>query len=100
VGRGRGPGPSVAVQVVVSGGSAGDVTAHLTLADGVVVEASVGEAAEPDIAFTAVAADAVAIANGDLDPSVAFMQGRLKTTGDPGRVLELLAFVRACTHTK
>jgi putative sterol carrier protein len=31
------------------------------------------------------------MAAGELDPSVAFMQGRLKTAGDPGLVLDVLA---------
>ena len=33
------------------------------------------------------------MAAGELDPSVAFMQGRMKTAGDPGLVLDVLAAV-------
>jgi putative sterol carrier protein len=36
-------------------------------------------------------ADADEMLNGRLDPSVAFMQGRLKTAGDNGLLLALLA---------
>ena len=41
--------------------------------------------------LTLVDADARAIASGDLDPSVAFMQGRMKVAGAMGLVLDLLA---------
>jgi putative sterol carrier protein len=47
------------------------------------------------VTLTASYADASAMAAGELDPSVAFMQGRLKTAGDPGLVLDLLACVAA-----
>ena len=35
--------------------------------------------------------DAVALQRGETDPSVLFMQGRMKTAGDPGKLLALLA---------
>ena len=35
------------------------------------------------------------MAAGDLDPSVAFMRGRMKTAGDPGLVLDVLAAAAA-----
>jgi putative sterol carrier protein len=47
------------------------------------------------VTLTASYPDASAMAGGGLDPSVAFMQGRLKTAGDPGFVLDLLASVAA-----
>jgi SCP-2 sterol transfer family len=97
VGRGAAPGPSADVQLVVSAGADGDVSAHIRLVDGVVAAAGLGAVASPDVTLTAAAPDAAAIAAGGLDPSVAFMQGRMKTAGDPGCVLELLAYVRART---
>jgi hypothetical protein len=38
--------------------------------------------------------DAVAIQRGDLDPNVAFMQGRLKVSGSMGVMTELLSRAR------
>lgn len=44
-----------------------------------------------ELSVTMPAAEAAAIASGELDPSVAFMRGQLKTAGDPGLALDLLA---------
>jgi hypothetical protein len=95
VGRGASPGPTGTVQVVVTGAPDGDGKAHARLDDGVVAEAALGTRPAPDVTFTASYPDASAMAEGELDPSVAFMQGRLKTAGDPGLVLDLLARVAA-----
>ncbi len=91
VGAGAAPGATGTVQVVVTGAPDGDGKVHARVDDGVVAEAAVGTRAAPDVTFTVSYPDAAAIAAGDLDPSVAFMQGRMKTAGDPGLVLDLLA---------
>jgi putative sterol carrier protein len=91
VGRGGSPGPTATLQVVVNSAPDGDGKFHVRVDDGVVAEAAPGSIAAPDVTFTASYPDASAMAAGDLDPSVAFMQGRLKTAGDQGLVLEVLA---------
>ena len=85
------PGLDGSVQVVVTGTDSGDVNAALTWADGRLVEARAGAPTSPVVTWTIGAADARAVGAGELDPSVAFMQGRLKTSGDNGLVLLLLA---------
>jgi hypothetical protein len=94
LGAGAAPGPSLTVQSVVTGALGGDAEAHLRLDDGVVVEHASGTLVAPDVTLTATSADAAAMAVGELDPNVTFMQGRMKTAGDPGLLLELLAYVR------
>lgn len=47
---------------------------------------------EPDLTLTLAPADAQAVRDGTLAPSVAFMQGRLKTAGDNALLLEVLAW--------
>jgi putative sterol carrier protein len=79
VGRGGSPGPTATLKF------------HVRVDDGVVAEAAPGSIAAPDVTFTASYPDASAMAAGELDPSVAFMQGRLKTAGDQGLVLDVLA---------
>jgi SCP-2 sterol transfer family len=91
VGTGTPPGSTATVQVVVTGAPAGDGKWHLRLDDGVVAEAAAGTVAEPDLTLTVAYPEGAAMAAGELDPSVAFMQGRLKTAGDPGLVLDVLA---------
>jgi hypothetical protein len=91
VGCGHAPGASGGVQIVVSGAPDGDPKWFVRVDDGVVAEAASGAPVAPDVTLTVGYDDAVAIAAGDLDPGVAFMQGRLKTVGDPGLVLDVLA---------
>jgi len=79
------------VQVDVTGGPDGDVPVHAVLAAGRLVDAGPGPAADADAVLTLTAADARAVVAGHLDPSVAFMQGRMKVAGDMGVVLDLLA---------
>ena len=91
IGRGAAPGPTATVQVVVTGASEGDGKWHVRLDDGVVAEAAAGTVAAPDLTLTVAYPEGAAMAAGELDPSVAFMQGRMKTAGDPGLVLDVLA---------
>jgi len=95
VGRGRAPGGSGAVQVVVTGLPDGDATWQVRVDDGVVSEVAPGAPPSTDLTLTLPAAVAGAIAEGDLAPSAAFMQGRMKTAGDLGLVLDVLAAVDA-----
>ncbi len=88
------PGATGRVQVVVSGGPNGDVKGSFTVEDGRVVGAAVGDAPDAELTMTLDYATAVEIQQGTLDPSVAFMQGRSKTTGDTGLLLQLLPVTR------
>lgn len=54
------------------------------------VEIARGCPAEPDLALALSPQDAQAVREGRLAPSVAFMQGRLKTTGDNALLLQVL----------
>jgi hypothetical protein len=51
---------------------------------------SSGLEGEPDLTLTLGTDDARSVKNGQLDPSVAFMQGRLKTSGDNALLLSVL----------
>ncbi|MDQ6782089.1 MAG: SCP2 sterol-binding domain-containing protein [Actinomycetota bacterium] len=74
----------LALTVTVSGGANGDATYVRQW-----WPAAGGE--KRDLAITVPAADARAILAGELSPSVAFMRGRLKTSGDQRAVLDVLA---------
>jgi putative sterol carrier protein len=79
------------VQVTVTGGAGGDVRFYRRYEAGRVTTSETGAAAAPDVALTLPLGDARDVLEGRLDVSVAFMQGRLKTAGDNGLLLELLA---------
>jgi putative sterol carrier protein len=57
-----------------------------------VVEGGSGALPDADLELTASGADALAVINGEVEPSVAFMRGRLKASGS-GRLL--LGFLRS-----
>ena len=83
--------PPLTLQVVVTGGGSGEARWYLVVDDDGVRELSAGTADVADVVLTVTAPDAAAVLVGELDPSVGFMQGRIKTAGDPGRLLEVLS---------
>jgi SCP-2 sterol transfer family len=85
------PGITGTVQVVVGGGPEKDVKFVVVLDDGKIGSAERRVDPDAELTLTFEYANAVAVQEGELDPSVAFMQGRLKTAGDPGLVLDVLA---------
>jgi putative sterol carrier protein len=82
---GAAPGLTVRLEVV-----AGDVKFSAVVVDGELRELAGGPLADADVSLTLPLDDAVAVQQGELAPTVAFMQGRMKTAGDPGKLLELL----------
>jgi len=88
------PGVSGVVQFVVAGGPEGDVTYVTTVADGAITAVTVGPADEPDATLAVPYAEGLAMADGDLDPNAAYMQGRIKTTGATGPLLAVLSVLQ------
>jgi hypothetical protein len=89
------PGASGRVQHVVTGTPAGEVRFVETIADGRVVDVSPGADDGADVTYTHTYADAQGILRGELDATVAFMQGRVKMAGDMGTVLALMPVSRS-----
>ena len=85
------PSLTAVVEVEVTGGPDGDVSVHAVFADGHLVASGTGGASTADLTLTLTDADARAVLSGALDPSVAFMQGRMKVAGEMGPLLDLLA---------
>jgi hypothetical protein len=85
------PGATARLQHVVTGAPGGEVAYTLAMVDGRVVETTVGrDDVAADCTFLETHDDAVRIAAGDLDLHVAFMQGRVKMSGDMGRLMAVL----------
>jgi hypothetical protein len=85
------PGANGTVSMVITGGPAGDVSYHWSYRDGLPGEGAMGSAPDANLTLTIGRADAEAVAKGDVEPSVAYMRGRLKAAGDGGLLLGLLA---------
>jgi putative sterol carrier protein len=54
-----------------------------------VEEVAEGEDASPDVTLSMAAEDLLAIANGTLNPVAAFMQGRVRVSGDMGLAMRM-----------
>ncbi len=89
------PGASARMQSVVTGAPGGDAKYHTVIEDGKVLESSMGE--DPDAEFTLTTAydDSVRIAKGELDANAAFMQGKVKVTGNMGKLLTLMPLTQS-----
>jgi predicted lipid carrier protein YhbT len=92
------PGVSARVQHVVTGGPDGEVRYHERIVEGRVVGAALGVDPEAEVTLTQTYADARLVAEGELDASVAFMQGRVKIVGDMGTVMALMPLTQSDAH--
>jgi putative sterol carrier protein len=78
---------SVGVTQVVSGGPEGDVTYHLTVADGSATFGA-GPADPEDVRMEQAWQTAVDVATGELNAQDAFINGHIRLFGDQGKLLE------------
>ena len=86
------------VQVIVKGAPGGDRKCVLTFAGDELTGSEDGVLAGAPLTITVTSGDADALLTRELDPNVAFMQGRLKTEGDTGILLALLPITRTARY--
>lgn len=84
------PGAGARIEYQVSGGPDGPVVFHTVLEDGRIGANELGPADDPDFTVVLTYADFLEVVRGELDQNVGFMQGRVKVTGDIGRMLSVL----------
>lgn len=87
-------GHRLGVTQVVTDGPEGDVTYHLTVADGSARFAA-GAAEPEDVRFSQDWETAVAVATGELNAQEAFIGGRIRLTGDQQKLLDSQPVFRA-----
>jgi hypothetical protein len=84
------PGASARVQYTVTG-APGEVVYWLAWEDGRVVDGGLGLDPAAEVMLITPRVLATELAAGRVEPSVAFMQGRMKTSGDQAALLRILA---------
>ncbi|HXX89864.1 MAG TPA: SCP2 sterol-binding domain-containing protein [Acidimicrobiales bacterium] len=84
------PGASARMQYVVTGAPDGDIEYFWILENGKLVDSRLGHLDDAEVTLTTAFADAMSIQKGDLDANAAFMQGKVKVTGNMAKVMSLL----------
>ncbi|MDQ3304731.1 MAG: SCP2 sterol-binding domain-containing protein [Actinomycetota bacterium] len=84
------PGATARLQYVITGGPDGEVRYHHVIDNGRTVEHSLGDDPECEVTLTSSYDDKMKVDKGELDASAAFMQGRVKVTGNIAKVMALL----------
>lgn len=84
------PGATVRMQQVVTGAPEGDAKYYTVIENGKTLEQQVGEDPEAEVTLTNTYDDAVKIMKGELDANAAFMQGRVKVTGNMAKIMSLM----------
>lgn len=88
-------GATAVMQFVVTGAPEGEVKYYQQIENGKMLEAKVGEAENPDFTITQAYEDAEKIQKGELDANAAFMQGKLKVTGNMGKLMSLMPLTQS-----
>ncbi|HUF31831.1 MAG TPA: SCP2 sterol-binding domain-containing protein [Acidimicrobiales bacterium] len=90
------PGASVRMQQVITGAPADvandgeEVKYYTVIENGKTLEQSLGEDPDAEVTLTNSYEDALKIAKGELDANAAFMQGRVKVTGNMAKIMSLM----------
>ena len=84
------PGASARMQYVVTGGPEGDIKYYWILENGKLLESTLGELPDAEVTLTQGYEDAMKIQKGELDANAAFMQGRVKVSGNMAKLMSLL----------
>ena len=84
------PGATARMQYVVTGGADGDIKYYWVLDNGKLLQSELGELSGAEVTLTVTYDDAMKIQQGELDPNAAFMQGRIKVTGNMAKLMALL----------
>ena len=84
------PGATARIQYEITGGPDGTVVFRTHLSDGHIVVNELGPDDDPDFTMLVPHEEFAAVACGERDASVCYMQGRVKVRGNVGRMLSVL----------
>ncbi len=88
-------GATAHLQYVVTGGPDGEIKYYWIVENGNLQVASLGEDPDAEVILTLTYEDSVKIQKGELDETAAFMQGRLKVTGNMGKLMSLMPLTQS-----
>ena len=90
------PGATARMQYVVTGTpDDGDVSYYTVIENGVMLENTLGTDDAAEFTLSSTYDDSVKILNGELDANAAFMQGRMKVTGNMGKLMSLMPLTQS-----
>jgi alkyl sulfatase BDS1-like metallo-beta-lactamase superfamily hydrolase len=89
------PGASARMQYIVTGGPDGDIHYYWVLENGKLQESKLGDLPDAEVTMTQTYEDAMKIQKGELDANAAFMQGRVKVSGNMAKLMSLLPLTNA-----
>jgi putative sterol carrier protein len=90
------PGATARMQYVVTGTpDDGDVSYYTVIENGVMLENSLGTDDAAEFTLSSTYDDSVKILKGELDANAAFMQGRMKVTGNMGKLMSLMPLTQS-----
>lgn len=84
------PGATARMQYVVTGTPDGDVSFYTVIENGKMLENQLGEDSQAEFTLTRSYEDAMKIDKQELDANAAFMQGRMKVTGNMAKLMSLM----------
>ena len=92
------PGASARMQYRVSGAPDGDVTFHTVIENGKILENALGEDDQAEFTMAVGYDDFAKVSQGALDANAAFMQGRIKVTGNMGKLMSLMPLTQSAEY--
>lgn len=94
------PGVSARMQYTITSAPTGDVSYYWVIVDGTLTEAQLGETTDTDFTITMAYDDAVKVQKGEVDTNAAFMQGKMKVSGNMAKLLSLLPLTNSPEYKK
>jgi putative sterol carrier protein len=89
------PGATARMQYKVTGAPEGDVSYYTVIENGKILENSLGEDPEAEFTLSQTYEDSVKVLQGELDANAAFMQGKVKVTGNMGKLMSLMPLTQS-----
>jgi putative sterol carrier protein len=91
-------GATARMQYIVTGSPDGDVHYFTVINDGKMLENTLGDDDQAEFTLSSTYEDSVKVLKGELDANAAFMQGRMKVTGNMGKLMSLMPLTQSAEY--